>query len=377
MAPLASPYDDEFFDDLATFLPGLQYAKFLGGEPFLIPEHHRAWDLMAETGCRARLQVTTNGTVWNERVQRLLERFQVDVTVSIDGATASTYEAIRRGASFDVVAANIDRFRAACERAGTELRLCFCLMPDNAHELAAMVRWTDRLGAALSVNVVTDLGLALHDLPLADLEAVRSGWAREDEVGGLGRNEQVWRVQLEQMDAVLAERRAGIGPPARQAVPATAAGLALPSVAGAGGWSVRDADAAARSTERGALEDWCERGEVAELVLTHAGTVTEVRSGHDRLGVGAQLVGSSIDELVGAIAEADGRPPWTLGVDDGRPGRVVHSLILSASPPVRGAHGSSVRIVLLAADDGVVALIAEDRIYEDRTGVVVEAPTRR
>ena len=33
---------------------------------------------------------------------------------------------------------NVDRFAAACDAAGTELRFCFCLMEQNAAELAGI-----------------------------------------------------------------------------------------------------------------------------------------------------------------------------------------------------------------------------------------------
>lgn len=50
MARLESPYGDEFFRQIRPLLPSLQYAKFLGGEPLLIEEHHRIWDLMIDVG---------------------------------------------------------------------------------------------------------------------------------------------------------------------------------------------------------------------------------------------------------------------------------------------------------------------------------------
>lgn len=377
LAPLASPYDDEFYEDLAAFLPGLAYAKFLGGEPFLIPEHHRVWDLMDEVGGPPRMQVTTNGTVWTDRVAYLLERFAVDVTVSIDGATAPTYEAVRRGASFDAVAANLARFAAACDRAGTELRLCFCLMPDNHHELAAMVRWADDLGAALSVNVVSDAGLALHDLPVADLEAVRARWA-DQAAGGFGANRPVWDVQVAQLEAVLAERRAGIGPAARQAQPAGPGLLARPDPDPDGPtWSIADPDPEVVAAERDRLDRWSGGGPVAELRLDADDRVAAVPAGHERLGLGGSLVGRSVDDVLAAMAEADGRAPWVVGVDPDRIGRTVRTVVLAAERPVRGVEGAIVRLVALGAADGWALLAAEDRIYERPGPVAVAAPAVR
>ena len=180
LAPLVQRYDDQFFEDLTPFLPGLDYAKFLGGEPFLIPEHERVWRLMDDVGGPPRMQVTTNGTIWTDRVEWLINRFVVDITVSIDAATASTYERIRPGSSHEAVRANVERFRQRCGEVGSELRFCFCLMDNNWQELGGFLRWADGMEAPVSINVVSDTGLALHDLPLAQLEHISESWAAED-----------------------------------------------------------------------------------------------------------------------------------------------------------------------------------------------------
>lgn len=374
LPPLESPYDVEFFDDLRALLPGLRYAKFLGGEPFLIPEHHRVWDLMDEVGGPARMQVTTNGTIWTERTAWLLERFAFDVTVSVDAASKDVYERIRRGASFDAVEANLERFAAACEAAGTELRLCFCLMADNADQLAPVARWAERLGAALSVNVVSDVGLALHDRPLADLEAVRTGWEAEDRRGGFGRNAAVWTEQVAELDAVLGERRRGVPPAARQPVAADAIVLQAPPADPSAAWSVADAAPPAVAQERDRLTAWSGGGEVAEVRANGAGTIVAVHPAHARLGLGEVLVGEPLASLVEVAARVDGRRAWVLGVDEGDAERTVRTILLSADRPVRGATGSVVRLVTVGARDGSVTLVAEDRIYDEGPSVAVAMP---
>ncbi len=371
MAPLASPYDDAFYDDLAPFLPGLQYAKFLGGEPFLIPEHHRVWDLMDQVGGPARMQVTTNGTVWNDRVAWLLERFAFDVTISIDGADAASYEAIRTGGSFPAVAANVERFRAACEAAGTELRLCFCLMDGNADQLAPMVRWSERLGAALSVNVVSDLGLALHDGPLHRLEAVRAAWAADEAAAPFGANGDVWAAQVRQLDLVIAERRVGTPPPARQPLPASGAALHVPDASSLG------APAADITVERRRLSAWCEGGPVAEVHGGPDGTIVAVPVPHGRLGIDDGLVGRSLHDVVPVVQAADGRTAYVLGVDDESGSRLVRTFVLATEPPVRGGSGAIVRTVAVSTADGFALLVAEDRIYDRPHPVAVAAPAVR
>ena len=365
LPPLRPPYDDEFFDDLATFLPGLRYAKFLGGEPFLIPEHHRVWDLMAEVGAPPRLQVTTNGTIWNDRVEMVLDTFLTDVTVSFDAATAGTYEAIRDGSEFATVVGNMRRFADRARTDGTEFRICFCLMDRNWHELSPFLDLADELGAEVSINVVSDPGLALHDLPTSALREVADLWGATD-APRTERTAAVWRTQLAQLDAVLAERTGEAAPGPRQVRASTAEVLALPPAPPAG-----RADLGA---ERSRIDSWAGGGEVAEVRVRADGTVAEVVQGHGRLGIGPQLEGRPVTDLLGTMTDADGRPAWIIDVVH-LPDALVRTLVLSATQPERGAQGSVVRTVLLgpaAADgDGTWSLlVAEDRFYDRPTGSV-------
>jgi MoaA/NifB/PqqE/SkfB family radical SAM enzyme len=372
---IESPYDDGFFADLAGFLPGLRYAKFLGGEPFLIPEHHRVWDLMAEVGGPPRIQVTTNGTIWNERVEWVLDHFAVDVTISIDGASAATYEAIRDGADFGVTSSNIDRFAEACRAKGTELRLCFCLMAQNAHELHDMLAWGDRLGAPVSVNLVSDAGLALYDLPTDDLERVAAVWRRAEGSEPLGRNAAVWATQAVELESVLQDRRRGhrstngqasdpeVGFLSSMASNACAGGAAAPRVL---------------EDQRRRISAWCGGGAVAELRLSPAGAVAEVVTAHERLGLVPQIEGTALDDLVGLIEAADGRRAWATDAEEVGDGVSVRTMTLSSQRPVRGSAGSVVRWVRVCGLEADTLLVAEDRIYDrpPPTAVPVEVSCR-
>ncbi len=87
VATLPKPYSDHFFAELRKYLPHLKFAKFLGGEPFLAQESYRIWDMMVEDKLQIPCHVTTNGTQWNERVERVLEHVPCSFSISMDGVT--------------------------------------------------------------------------------------------------------------------------------------------------------------------------------------------------------------------------------------------------------------------------------------------------
>lgn len=111
LPPLESPYDDDFVRQIEGFLPTLKRANFLGGEPFLIKPYLAIWESIARINPDIEVAVTSNGSIWNRRVERILNDLKrVKLTLSIDSLRKETYESIRLGGDFDTVRRNIDRF---------------------------------------------------------------------------------------------------------------------------------------------------------------------------------------------------------------------------------------------------------------------------
>jgi MoaA/NifB/PqqE/SkfB family radical SAM enzyme len=213
LAPLPKVYDDDFFEDLRAFLPHLQKVKFLGGEPFLAAETLRILDLLVEEGATPRVHVTTNGTQWSPRVERILAMLPVDVALSLDAATAATYESIRVGSSWDLVRTNLDRFRELAKARGTHVSITMCLMTVNWHEFADFCLLADALDVSCDVNTVTQPDhLSLYHLPADELAVVVDGLQATDrELGDrLGWSRATWKGELERLRTHLHDRRAGV-----------------------------------------------------------------------------------------------------------------------------------------------------------------------
>jgi MoaA/NifB/PqqE/SkfB family radical SAM enzyme len=316
--PLPDVYDDAFFADLAAFLPHLDRVRFLGGEPFLAAATLRVLDLLVETGAHARCHVTTNGTQWTPRVERILETLDVDVAVSVDAASKQTYEAIRVGASWERLLANLDRFAEVAARRGTQLSLTFCLMRSNWHEFGAFCRLADERGLSADVNTVGDPAhLSLFHLDVDELAAVVA--ALEDEAADqsldLDWNRRTWRAELARLRAHL-DRRGGGSPVA-----------------------VRPYGAADEARRRSEVEERRDRATRRRLAL--------VGPDADRLDLDA-------DQVVIAASEAG-----VLGVGasafEGRPGDDVVGVLARHLAPVAGLE-----VEEEVDEDHVLRLVLED-----------------
>lgn len=201
-APLPAVYGEAFFEELALFLPHLRVVKLLGGEPFLGRESLRVLDMLVDMGLTPEVHVTTNGTQWSSRIERIMDSLPMHIIVSLDGCDRETYESIRIGADFDAVMENLERFETYARRHGTRVNLAHCLMTTNWQRFADFLRFADNRDLPVGVNTVTSpVELSLHHLHPDRLdEVIRQLDAIDDQMRSvLGRNRAVWIDQIERL----------------------------------------------------------------------------------------------------------------------------------------------------------------------------------
>lgn len=130
------------FRSVVDALPGLERLTLQGlGEPLLAPDLER---MIAYASARdVRVGFNTNGVLLTPARARAVVDAGLDwLHVSLDGATAETYESIRDGSSFETVASNVRslmRLVGARADGRPSVSIVFVLMRRNAHELPALV----------------------------------------------------------------------------------------------------------------------------------------------------------------------------------------------------------------------------------------------
>lgn len=210
---LESPYDEAFFAELDAFLPHLATADFRGGEPFLVPAHHRVWDRLRELNPGVPCTITTNGTQWTPKVEAVLDDFPCGLVVSVDGVTAETLESIRVGIELDELLTNLERFAAYVRDRGRFLVISACLLPQNLHEMADVFLLAERHGARMSTQTVRDRSFGVQGVDDRELDRLIDVLRRRDEemaaalsaenlrvwtaIGAQLENERRWRARGE------------------------------------------------------------------------------------------------------------------------------------------------------------------------------------
>lgn len=146
---VAGAIDVGLFRRLLGELPALRRLTLQGlGEPLLHPHLLELIKLGKDKG--ARVGFNTNATLLTRKKADALIAAGLDwLHVSVDGATAETYEAIRDGGQLPTVLRNLAGLVEAKRAAGSTLphvRVVFVAMRRNVAELPELVRAMGRLG---------------------------------------------------------------------------------------------------------------------------------------------------------------------------------------------------------------------------------------
>jgi radical SAM protein with 4Fe4S-binding SPASM domain len=144
------------------------------GEPLLSP--YLPEMIAAAVDRDVRIGFNSNATLLTRRRAEELVASGLDwLHVSLDGASAGVYEAIREGAHFDTVIANLAGLVGAKREAGSAtpwIRVVFVAMRDNVTELPALVRLLGGIG--VNELRVQNLSHSFDDTdPAGDYDEIR------------------------------------------------------------------------------------------------------------------------------------------------------------------------------------------------------------
>ncbi len=137
------------FTSLVDQFPDLEELQLQGlGEPMM---HPRFFDMVRYASDKGiKVGTNSNMTLLNPvRAERCVRCGLADLHVSIDGASAATYERIRVRAHFDRVVANVELLQGTKRRLGSaspRLRMIVVAMRQNLHEFPDLVRLARKLG---------------------------------------------------------------------------------------------------------------------------------------------------------------------------------------------------------------------------------------
>ena len=152
--PYFNPYDARFIQEVEKFLPYLEYASFTGGEPFLNELYFQIWDRISVLNPNLKVSISSNATVLNDRVKKVLSSLNCELTLSIDSIEKETYEHIRKGASLKTTLEHLEYFTNYAVKNKRLLSIKSVIMRDNVKDIPRLYRNFHNQGIQLYPKLV-------------------------------------------------------------------------------------------------------------------------------------------------------------------------------------------------------------------------------
>ncbi len=147
-------FDEQFIEQLKPYLKKVKYSVFSGGEPFLIPIYEKIWEFIYKNNPKSGIYIQTNASVLNEQIKKKVEKYKMDIGVSIDSVNKESYEKIRRNAKFEKTFENLDFFIKHTESLNKKLTLMTTPMTINALEIPEIVTFCNSREINFSLSIL-------------------------------------------------------------------------------------------------------------------------------------------------------------------------------------------------------------------------------
>jgi MoaA/NifB/PqqE/SkfB family radical SAM enzyme len=154
LPPIPQIYDDSFIEQFVEFIPHLHELRFNGGEPFAQKIVFDICKIVAKINPGLRVNIATNGTVYNKQVREILDTCTVHLNISIDSLDKTNYESIRLNGDFDMLMKNFHIFKEYCRINNRNLSIMVNPMRNNWHEMPEFVKFTNNHRVHLWYNTI-------------------------------------------------------------------------------------------------------------------------------------------------------------------------------------------------------------------------------
>ena len=173
LPPLPQVYDDSFRLQLHEFIPHLTELRFNGGEPLAQKIVLDICNDVIKINPDLRINIATNGTVYNKRVQYLMDKCNMHFNISIDSLQKERYEQIRINGNYDLLMKNFKIFNKYCKDNNRNLSVMVNPMRNNWDEMIDFGKFCIANNVGLWYNTILyPEHLAIWNLPSTELKTI-------------------------------------------------------------------------------------------------------------------------------------------------------------------------------------------------------------
>jgi organic radical activating enzyme len=210
-----SAYHEEFFSEIKTILPHVWHLEFSGGEPLLVREHWRIFEMIRELQLRCPIYINTNATVLRPDILEFLQELP-DVTLGVSMDAVGDQSEIRRGVIQEKFLSNIEQLLAIRKERGGHFKVLLSCTEHrkNWFELPALFRYA----AVRELPVHISFCIRPHNVTLYTLEDAELAYVHDflaaqypllEADGGLGQYGEAYLKIVRAIAGELEQRQAG------------------------------------------------------------------------------------------------------------------------------------------------------------------------
>ena len=173
LPPLPMIYTQKFKEELKEFIPHLEEIRFNGGEPLAQKMVLEICEMIPKLNQNMIIKFATNGSVYNKRIQKILDTCRVQADFSIDSFIPDRYESIRINGKLNKVLKNLEIFDKIMKKNGLTMIVFFNPMINNWDEMVDAAKICDDYDIKLWFNtIIRPAYLSIKNKPISVMENI-------------------------------------------------------------------------------------------------------------------------------------------------------------------------------------------------------------
>ncbi len=146
---LDNEQEDLLIKKLLPLFKQINYARFYGGEPLIIPIYKKIWKEIIAINSKCNIIIQTNGSIINQEIQELAPKGNFTFNISIDTIKPENYKLIRINGNLEKILKNLTIFKNISKNAIT---IAITPMTLNAYDIPELIAFCNKNNFHIFIN---------------------------------------------------------------------------------------------------------------------------------------------------------------------------------------------------------------------------------
>lgn len=146
---LDNEQENLLINKLSPLFKQINYARFYGGEPLIIPIYKKIWKKIIAANTKCNILIQTNGSIVTQEIQKLAKQGNFTFNVSIDSLEVNNYQSIRINGNLDMVLKNLYLLKTLSKQTIT---IAITPITLNAYDIPELIKFCNKNNFHIFIN---------------------------------------------------------------------------------------------------------------------------------------------------------------------------------------------------------------------------------